>query len=76
MILTENEGMAKEFVGLRLPPELISSIDALAREETRSRANAIERVLTAWFREHRPDLLEPPMPFEQVMKSALDDPKP
>jgi len=51
--------MAKEFVGLRLPPELIKSVDNLAKEETRTRANAIERILTMWFQEHRPDLLPP-----------------
>jgi hypothetical protein len=67
--------MAKEFVGLRLPPDLIASIDALATEETRSRANAIERVLTSWFKEHRPDLLNRPLPYEDVFKAGLDDPK-
>lgn len=52
--------MAKEMVGLRLPQSLIDAVDVIAQEETRTRANAIERILTAWFREHRPDLLEPP----------------
>jgi predicted transcriptional regulator len=37
--------MAKEFVGLRLPPEIIDKIDELAKKETRTRANMIEVLL-------------------------------
>jgi hypothetical protein len=51
--------MPKDFVGARLAPTLITAIDKIAEEQTRTRTNAIEFILTDWFKKNRPDLLSP-----------------
>jgi hypothetical protein len=44
---------------MRINPEIIKAIDALAAEQNRNRSNTIEWVLFEWFREHRPELTKP-----------------
>ena len=54
--------MAKEFIGIRLPPELITALDVISLREIRSRANVVEMILTSWIMEHDPGLLPPKPP--------------
>jgi hypothetical protein len=49
----------REFFGAKILPELKQAIEILADEDDRSASNVAERILLAWFREHRPDLLPP-----------------
>ena len=49
----------REFISAKILPELIAALEQLAEEEGRTRSNVMERAIHAWFREHRPDLLEP-----------------
>lgn len=51
--------MGREYVGMRINPEIIKVIDILAKEQNRNRSNAIEWVLFEWFREHRAELIKP-----------------
>lgn len=70
----------REYLSMKILPELIAALDRLSAEENRSRSNTAEQVLLKWFREHRLDLLSPPNPEEtndQFRKAlGLDDQKP
>lgn len=41
-------------------PDLKAAVERLAEENNRSASNTAETIMLEWFREHRPDLLEPP----------------
>lgn len=45
---------------VRFPADIADALDKLREEAGRTRSNMIKRVVELWFREHRPDLLEPP----------------
>lgn len=47
----------REFISLKMLPELIQALERLAEEEGRTRSNVLERAVHGWFRDHRPDLL-------------------
>jgi hypothetical protein len=49
--------LKREYVGMKIRPDLIAAIDAIADADGRSRSNMIERMLLEWVKEHRPDLL-------------------
>jgi hypothetical protein len=51
--------MGREYVGMRINPEILKAVDALAKGQNRNRSNTIEWVLFEWFREHRPELIKP-----------------
>jgi hypothetical protein len=51
--------MGREYVGMRINPEIIKAIDVLAKEQNRNRSNTIEWVLFEWFREHRAEFIKP-----------------
>jgi len=51
--------MGREYVGMRINPEVIKAVDTLAKEQNRNRSNTIEWVLFEWFREHRAELIKP-----------------
>lgn len=58
----------RQFVGLKIPPDLITAIDALAEAQGRTRSNMMEQILLGWIREHYPSLLPPPTPVVPVKK--------
>ena len=58
--------MAKTQIGVRLPNDLLQAVDKLGEEELRDRTNTVEWILLRWFREHRPDLLDPKVSFDEL----------
>jgi metal-responsive CopG/Arc/MetJ family transcriptional regulator len=49
--------MQREYVGLRMQPELVEAIDKLAAEQGRNRSNMIEFIISGWIKEKRPEML-------------------
>ena len=67
----DNKTMAREYVGMRLNPEIVKAIDELAKEQNRNRSNTIEWVLFEWFREHRPEFCQPVI--KEAARFAISD---
>ena len=62
--------MSREYVGMRINPEIIKAIDKIAKEQNRNRSNAIEWILADWLREHRHELFKPVI--KETLKEVLD----
>ena len=54
--------MEGKMIGARFDETLQVAIEALCKEEERTPANLLKRIVGQWFREHRPDLLPPITP--------------
>jgi hypothetical protein len=55
----------------KILPELKAAIDRLGDENNRSASNTAETIMLEWFRDHRPELLNQPVPFEEIFRSDL-----
>ena len=49
--------MSREFIGMRIAPEIIQAVDKMAELEYRSRSNTIEFILSYYFRSFHPEFL-------------------
>jgi hypothetical protein len=61
--------MNREFVGLRMLPDLIVAIDIVAAEQGRNRSNTIEFMIASWIKGNRPELLEKNINSKEKTKS-------
>lgn len=51
--------LKREYLSMKVLPELVRALEVLATEQNRSRSNAVEQILIEWFQKNRPELLRP-----------------